>query len=79
VVSEGEQARGSSTDSDAAAVGISHFKVVREHDGRFHWELINPHGTSMFRSMETFDTEDEAAANAEYAQRLISEAPIWRS
>jgi hypothetical protein len=29
--------------------------------------------------METFATEDEAAANAEYAQRLISSAPIVRS
>jgi hypothetical protein len=28
--------------------------------------------------METFATEDEAAANAEYAQRLISRAPIER-
>jgi uncharacterized protein YegP (UPF0339 family) len=66
-------------DSDAAAIGISHFQVARENDGRFHWELINPHGTSMFRSTETFDTEDEAAANAEYVQRLIGEAPIRRS
>jgi len=33
----------------------------------------------MFRSMETFDTEDEAAANAEHAKRLISQAPIARS
>jgi hypothetical protein len=29
--------------------------------------------------METFATEDQAAANAEYAQRLISRAPIVRS
>ena len=28
------------------------------------------------RSMETFATEDEAAANAEYARRLISRAPV---
>jgi hypothetical protein len=28
--------------------------------------------------METFATEDEAAANAEYAQQLISRAPIER-
>jgi hypothetical protein len=55
-----------------------HFKVVRERDGRFHWELINPHGTPAARSMETFATEDEAAANAEYAQQLISRAPIER-
>jgi uncharacterized protein YegP (UPF0339 family) len=65
-------------DSDAAVIGIAHFKVVRQSDGKFHWELINPHGTPMFRSMETFDTEDEAAANVEHAQRLISQAPIRR-
>jgi hypothetical protein len=29
--------------------------------------------------METFATEEEAAANAEYAQRLISRAPIERA
>ena len=56
-----------------------HFKIVRQSDGRFHWELINPHGTSAARSIETFATEDEAVANAEYAQRLISRAPIVRS
>jgi hypothetical protein len=55
-----------------------HFKIVRQRDGRFHWELINPHGTQAARSMDTFATEDEAAANAEYAQRLISRAPIVR-
>jgi len=62
---------------DQQGVG-PHFKVVRQQDGRFHWELINPHGTPAARSMETFATEDEAAANAEYAQRLISRAPIER-
>ena len=56
-----------------------HFKVVRDRDGRFHWELINPQATTAARSMGTFATEDEAAANAEYAQRLISSAPIVRS
>ena len=55
-----------------------HFKIVPQSDGRFHWELINPHATSAARSMETFATEDEAVANAEYAQRLISQAPINR-
>jgi hypothetical protein len=64
-------------EGDEAAVG-PHFKVVAQRDGRFHWELINPHGTPAARSMETFATEDEAAANAEYAQRLISRAPIER-
>ena len=55
-----------------------HFKIVPQSDGRFHWELINPHATSAARSMETFATEDEAVANAEYAQRLISQAAINR-
>ena len=55
-----------------------HFKIVRQLDGRFHWELINPHATTAARSTGTFATEDEAAANAEYAQRLISRAPIER-
>jgi hypothetical protein len=54
------------------------FKIVRQRDGRFHWELVNPHATTATRSTETFATEDEAAANAEYAQRLISRAPIER-
>ena len=49
-----------------------HFKIVRQRDGRFHWELINPHATTAARSMGTVATEDEAAANAEYAQRLIA-------
>jgi hypothetical protein len=65
------------TESDGAAV-VPHFKVVRQSDGRFHWELINPHGTPAARSMATFDTEDEAVANAEDARRLIGRAPIKR-
>ncbi len=48
-------------DTDEAARGVAHFKTVQQSDGRFHWELINPHGTPMFHSMETFATEDEAA------------------
>ncbi len=64
--------------SDESAVR-PHFKVVRQRDGRFHWELVNPHGTAAHRSMATFATEDEAAANAEYARRVISSAPIERS
>jgi hypothetical protein len=55
-----------------------HFKVVRQGDGRFHWELINPHGTPAARSMASFATEDEAVADAERARRLISSAPIDR-
>jgi hypothetical protein len=58
--------------------GVAHFLIVHDSGGRFHWELINPHGTPMGRAMESFDTEDEAVANAEYAQRLISQAPIIR-
>jgi len=64
--------------TDDIAVGPQ-FKIVRQRDGRYHWELINPHSTTAARSMETFATEDEAAANAEYAQQLISRAPIVRS
>lgn len=55
-----------------------HFKIVLQRDGRFHWELINPHGTPAARSMETFATEDDAAANAEYARQLIGHASIKR-
>jgi DNA-binding MarR family transcriptional regulator len=55
---------------------IVHFKIVRQRDDRFHWELINPHGTPAMRSMGTFDTEDEAATNVESARRLITEAPL---
>ena len=66
------------TESDDPAVS-PHFKVVHQRDGRFHWELINPHGTPAARSVETFATENKAAANAEYARRLISSAPIERS
>jgi hypothetical protein len=65
--------------ANEAARLLPHFKIVRQTDGRFHWELINPHGTPAARSMETFDTEDEAVANAEYAQQLMSRAPIQRS
>jgi hypothetical protein len=64
------------TDNDDAARGVAHFQIVHRADGRFHWELVNPHGTPMGRSMESFDTEDEALANAEYVRHLISQAPI---
>jgi hypothetical protein len=65
-------------ESDDSAVG-THFKVVHQGDGQFHWELVNPHGTAVHRSIGTFETEDEAAADAEYARRVISSAPIKRS
>ncbi len=64
------------TESDNAARGVAHFQVVHQADGRFHWALINPHGTPAIRSLETFATENEAIANAEYVRRLISGAPI---
>jgi hypothetical protein len=63
---------------DETARGVAHFQIVSQPDGRFHWELINPHGTPMGRSVETFETEDGAVANAELARRLISQAPIKR-
>ena len=66
------------TESNDAAGVTPHFKVVHRTDGRFHWELINPHGTPAARSMKTFPTEDEAVANAEDARELISRAPIGR-
>ena len=62
-------------DDDAAARGIAHFQVVQAGD-RFHWELINPHGTPMGRGMESFETEEEALADAEHVRRLISHGPI---
>ena len=66
------------TESDDAAAVLPHFNVVHGTDGRFHWELINPHGTPAARSMEDFSTADEAVANAEYARQLIHRAPIER-
>ena len=66
------------TESDDAARGVAHFQVVQQLDGRYHWEMINPHGTPATRSMETFATEDEAVANAEYVRQLISGAPVKR-
>jgi hypothetical protein len=66
-------------DSDDAARGVARFMVIHQADGRFHWELVNPHGTSMGRSMTTFDTEEEAFTNAEYAREVISQAPVRHS
>ena len=66
------------TESNDAAGVPPHFKVVHRTDGRFHWELINPHGTPAARSTGDFSTEDEAVANAEYARQLISRAQIER-
>jgi len=66
------------TESDDVARGIAHFQVVHQPDGRFRWDFINPHGTPATHSMDTFATEDEAVANAEYARRLIGGAPVRR-
>jgi hypothetical protein len=34
-------------DYDDAAKALVHFKVIQQTDGRFHWELVNPHGTPL--------------------------------
>jgi uncharacterized protein YegP (UPF0339 family) len=59
--------------------GAAHFQIVREREGLYHWQLINPHGTPVARSMESYATEDEAFAAAELARRLIGQAPIKRT
>jgi len=64
--------------SDEEARGVAHFQVVRQSDGRYHWQLVNPHGTPAARSTDTYATEDEAVAAVEQARRLIGEAPITR-
>jgi hypothetical protein len=64
--------------SDDADAGVAHFQIVQQGDGRYHWELINPHGTPAARSMYSYATEDEAFAAATHAQQLISKAPIKR-
>ena len=51
---------------DDPARGVTHFKIVQGHEARFHWELINPHGTPMGRAMESFDT-----------QRYVSHWHVW--
>ena len=63
---------------DYDATGSAQFKVIQQTDGRFHWELMNPHGTPTARSLDSFDTEDEAFADAETARRSIGDAPITR-
>jgi uncharacterized protein YegP (UPF0339 family) len=64
--------------SDEEARGVAHFQVVRQSDGRYHWQLVNPHGTPAARSTDTYATEDEAVAAVEQARRLIGEARITR-
>jgi uncharacterized protein YegP (UPF0339 family) len=69
----------SQTQSDDEARGAAHFGVVKQADGRYHWQLVNPNGTPEARSSDTYATEDEAVAAAELARRLISTAPVWRA
>jgi hypothetical protein len=57
-----DRRKSSLIESDDHLAVRPHFKFVRQRDGRFHWELISPHATTAARSMETFATEDEAAA-----------------
>ena len=63
---------------DTAAAGVAHFQIVSESDGRYHWELINPHGTPAARSSASYASEEEAVAGAEQARRLIGQAAIKR-
>ena len=67
---------GSLTRSDEEARGVAGFQVVGQFDGRYHWELVNPHGTPAARSSDSYATEDEAVAAAEQARRLIGQATI---
>jgi hypothetical protein len=66
----------SSTEGNEEAMGVAHFQVVEQPDGRFHWQLVNPHGTPAARSSDSYATQDETVAAAEQARRLIGKAPI---
>lgn len=66
----------SAAKSDEDAKGVAHFQVVRQLDGRYHWQLINPYGTPAARSSDTYATEEETIAAAEQARRLIGSASI---
>jgi hypothetical protein len=68
----------SQTHSDEEARGLARFRVVEQHDGRYHWQLVNRLGTPAARSSDTYATEDEAVAAVEQARRLIAHAPIER-
>ena len=70
---------GSQTRSDAEVRGVAHFRVVKQPDGRYHWQLVNPRGTPAPRSNDSYATEDEAVAAVEQARRLIGQAPIKRA
>jgi uncharacterized protein YegP (UPF0339 family) len=66
-------------EDDDRSAGAAHFQIIHESNGRYHWQLINPHGTPAARSMESYDTEDDAVAAAEQARRVIGQAPVKRS
>jgi uncharacterized protein YegP (UPF0339 family) len=70
---------GSLMRSDEEARGVAHFRVVEQRDGRYHWQLVNPRGTTTARSSDSYATEDEAVAAAEQARRLIGQAQIKRA
>jgi hypothetical protein len=67
-----------STEGNEEAMGVAHFQVVEQPDGRYHWQLVNPHGTPAARSSASYATQDETVAAAEQARRLIGQAPIQR-
>ena len=68
----------SSTEGNEEAMGVAHFQVVEQPDGRYHWQLVNPHGSPAARSSDSYATPDETVAAAEQARRLIGQAPIKR-
>jgi hypothetical protein len=68
----------SSTEGNEKAMGVAHFQVVEQPDGRYHWQLVNPRGTPAARSSDSYATPDETVAAAELARRLISQAPVKR-
>src|SRR5439155_7306223 len=67
---------GTMSEGDSAAAGVAHFQIVAQRDGRYHWQIVNPHGTPTARSTESYATEAEAVAAAQLARRLIAKAPI---
>src|SRR3954468_10754951 len=50
------------TEKHEANRGIARFQIVFLRDGRYAWQLINPHVTPAARSMVSYDTEDAAFA-----------------
>jgi|1185.fasta_scaffold96402_2 uncharacterized protein YegP (UPF0339 family) len=66
------------TEGHEANRGLARFQIVERRDGRYAWQLLNPHATPTAQSMETYDTKDAAIAAAEEARWLIGGAPIER-